>query len=75
MQAQVEEEWGRQVADLEGEGDKLGPDSPMSAIIAVQLKLRMLEMEQRIISATGIHAPDTLAPDILTRLTTSHLAS
>jgi len=50
---QVEEEWQRQVADLEREEDRLGRDSPLPALVAVQLKLRTLEVEQRIISATG----------------------
>ena len=51
---QVEEEWQRQVADLEGDRDMLTADSTLTAVIAAQLQLRMLEMEQRIIGATGV---------------------
>jgi len=51
---QVEEEWQRQTADLEGEHNQLTPDSPLTSVIAEQLKLRMQEVEQRIIGATGV---------------------
>lgn len=50
----MEEEWARQAADLEGERDPLTPDSPLTATIGVQLKLRMQELEQRVIEATGV---------------------